>query len=126
MKKEFLAFLLLGAIVILSVWNLRHLDRLTAPLLALTEEDFLAAQAGNKAEAAEKARLAEETWLDAGAYTHIFLRHPEVDAATDAFCSFRGAIAGDDPGEVFGAYLSLRMRLSGLREMDQLRLGCVF
>ncbi|MBR4703869.1 MAG: DUF4363 family protein [Oscillospiraceae bacterium] len=126
MKKEVLAIILLGAIGILSVWNLRHLDRLTAPLLALTEEAFLAAQAGNKAEAAEKALLAEEAWLDAGAYTHVFLRHPEVDAATDAFCSFRGAIVGGDPGEIYGAYLSLRMRISGIREMEQLRLGCIF
>ncbi len=126
MKKEALALLLLGAIGILSVWNCRHLDRLMAPLLALTEEAYLEAQAGNNAEAADAARRAEEIWLNDGSYTHIFLRHPEVDGITDAFCSFRGAIAGGDPGEVFSAYLSLQTRLRGIREMEQLRLGSVF
>ena len=126
MRKEALALLLLGTIGILSLWNLRHLDRLTAPLLKLTDEAFLETQAGNIVEAAEKARLAEEAWLGAGVYTHIFLRHPEVDGVTDAFCAFRGAIAGCDPGTVFGAYLSLRTRLSGIREMEQLRLGSIF
>ncbi len=126
MKKEALAVLLLGSIALLSIWNLRHLDRLTDPLLLLAEEAYLQAEAGNDTEAAEAARQAEAAWLEAGSYTHVFLRHPEVDAVTDAFCAFRGAIAGGDGGEVFGAYLSLKTHLSAIREMEQPRLGCIF
>ncbi len=126
MKKEHFAVLLLGAIVLLTPWNLRHLDRLTEPLLCLTEEAYAQAGSGQADLAAGTAQQAEELWLRANRYTHIFLRHPEVDAVSDAFCAFRGAIAGGDPGVLLGSYLSLRMRLSGLREMEQLRLGCIF
>ncbi len=126
MKKEGAALLLLGAIVLLSIWNLRAMDRLMEPLLSMTEEVFHLAEAGDLETAALLAEEAEDDWLRAGSYTHIFLRHPEIDAVTDAFCAFRGALAGEDPGEILGSYLSLRVHLSGIREMEQPRLGCVF
>lgn len=126
MKKELLALALLAAVVFLSIWDLRYLDRLTGPLLAMTEEACSLARAGKAAEAEETARRAQEAWLKAGPYTHVFLRHPEVDAVSDAFCAFRGAIAGGGPGELTGAYLSLQSRLRGIREMEQPRLGSIF
>ena len=119
MKKEWLALLLLGIILCGSIWNLRHLDRMTEELLAMTEGAYLRADPA----AAEEA---EGYWKRAGTYTSIFLRHAEADAVTDAFCAFRGAIAGGDAGELLGAYLILRAHLINIREIEQPRLGCIF
>lgn len=126
MKKEWFAIALLAVIFAGSFWNLRHLSELTEGLLQLTETSFRAADEEDWAIAASAAEAAEKRWTDADPYTHIFIRHPEIDAVTDAFCSYRGAVTGREPGELFGTYLSLCEHLRSLRGMEQLSFGSIF
>ena len=80
MKKELVALLLLLLILAGNIWNQRRLDRLTAGLDRLTEKAFASARDGRWQEAEEAAGQAAQEWTEAGNYTHIFIRHTDIDA----------------------------------------------
>lgn len=126
MKKELIAVLLLLIILAGNLWNQRRLDRLTGELTDYVEETYASAQEGDWAAAENAARSAEETWIGAHAYTHIFIRHTDVDTLTAAFCDYRGAISGRDDGDILAAYLRLKTGLHCLRDMETLSAGSIF
>lgn len=125
MKKELVALALLLLILLGNLWNQRRLEGLTAQLRSSVEDAYNAVEAQDWSKAAEDAQAAERDWLDAGAYTHIFIRHTDIDAVTAAFCGYRGAIAGQDKGNAFQAYLLLVALLDGLKGMERLSPGSI-
>ena len=126
MKKEIVAITLLVLILAGNLWNQHRLDELTAGLLSLTESAYTAAQARDWSEASQAAEASENRWLEADRYTHIFIRHTDIDALTEAFCDFRGAVAGQESGELLAAYLRLNALLTSLQGMEKLSIGSVF
>ena len=126
MKKEIVALTLLLLILAGNIWNQHRLDELTAGLLSLTESAYTAALARDWTEASLSAEASEKLWLDADRYTHIFIRHTDIDALTEAFCDFRGAVAGQETGELLASYLRLKALLTSLRGMEKLSIGSVF
>ena len=126
MKKEIVALVLLLFILAGNIWNQRRLDSLTAELHDLVEEAYASAQAGDRLRAEERAAEAQRQWLRAGRYTHIFIRHTDIDALTAGFCDYLAALAAGDEAEAFSAYLRLRTGLQSLREMEKLSVGSVF
>ena len=62
----------------------------------------------------------------AGNYTHIFIRHTDIDALTAAFCDYRGAIAGRETGEIYAVYLRLSTGIRSLQSMEKLSAGSIF
>ena len=126
MKKELVALLLLLLILAGNIWNQRRLDRLTAGLDCLTEEAFASARDGRWQEAEEAAGQAAQKWTEAGNYTHIFIRHTDIDALTAAFCDYRGAIAGRETGEIYAVYLRLNTGIRSLQSMEKLSAGSIF
>ena len=126
MRKEIVAFTLLILILAGNLWNQRRLDKLTAGLLSLTESAYSAAETRDWSEAARDAEAAEKRWLEEDRYTHIFIRHTDIDALTEAFCDFRGAVAGQESGELLASYLRLEALLTSLRGMEKLSIGSVF
>ncbi len=126
MKKELVALLLLLLILAGNIWNQRRLDRLTVGLDRLTEEAFASARDGRWQEAEEAAGQAAQIWTEAGNYTHIFIRHTDIDALTAAFCDYRGAIAGRENGEIYAVYLRLSTGIRSLQSMEKLSAGSIF
>lgn len=126
MKKELVALLLLLLILAGNIWNQRRLDRLTARLDRLTEKAFASARDGRWQEAEEAAGQAAQEWTEAGNYTHIFIRHTDIDALTAAFCDYRGAIAGRETGEIYAVYLRLSTGIRSLQSMEKLSAGSIF
>ena len=126
MKKELVALLLLILILAGNIWNQRRLDRLTAGLDRLTEKAFASARDGRWQEAEEAAGQAAQEWTEAGNYTHIFIRHTDIDALTAAFCDYRGAIAGRETGEIYAVYLRLNTGIRSLQSMEKLSAGSIF
>lgn len=126
MKKELVALLLLLIILSGNIWNQRKLDRLASGLDRLTEEAFASAREGRWQEAAKAAGQAAQEWADAGDYTHIFIRHTDIDALTAAFCDYRGAIAGRETGEIYAVYLRLSTGIRSLQSMEKLSAGSIF
>ncbi len=126
MKKELVALLLLLLILAGNLWNQRQLRSLTDGLETLVEEAAASAGRQNWPSSEAAAREAESLWLGADRYTHIFIRHTDIDALTGAFCEYRGAVAGRDPGDILASYLRLKTLISSLRGMERLSLGSVF
>ena len=126
MKKEIVAIVLLLLILAGNIWNRKRLDKLIDDLNVLTEEAYSSAQSADWRGAEAAARNAEETWTGAHAYTHIFIRHTDVDTLTSSLCEYRGAIFGRDDGDILASYLCLKAGLSCLRDMETLSAGSVF
>ena len=126
MKKELVALVLLTLIALGNIWNQRRLDSLIADLSALTEEAYAASRAQDWPGAERSARNAEEPWSAENRYTHIFIRHTDIDTLTEAFCDYRGALAGGDRGDILACYLRLNAGLGSLRSMETLSAGSIF
>ena len=126
MKKAIFALGLLLGLTLLSLWNLRHLERLTDELTHgivtvrqhCREENFDAA--------GDALDTALERWLSSDGYTHVFIRHSEIDAASDIFYDLRGDIlAGDSEGAEADAE-KLLYHLQSIRSMEQVSIKSVF
>ena len=126
MKKEIVAIALLLAILAGNIWNQRRLDRLTSELHDLAYEAYAAAREADWDAAEDAARAAEGRWKSANAYTHIFIRHTDVDTLTACFCDLLGAIDGRDEGDILASYLRLDAGLRCLRDMETLSTGSIF
>ena len=67
-----------------------------------------------------------DQWRDAKPYTHIFLRHAELDAVSDAFYDVFIHLGVGDIDAAEGAYDRLEEHLRSIDDMEQISLGAVF
>ena len=125
MKKEWLAVALLLSVTLGAVLNLHYLKSFTEELDDRVEEAVSQAEAGNWAAAEALTLDAVRDWTSMDKYTHVFIRHGEIDAVTDGFCSLLGTLRSQDPGSLFAAQLALRNRLAELYEMERLTPGSI-
>ena len=99
MKKAIIAAILLLALFLGSLWNIRYLDELTSSLIEKAETAKTLSHTGDRIGAEKALRSSAEAWLDADGYTHIFIRHAEVDAATDAYFEALDALRNADDAD---------------------------
>lgn len=125
MKKEWVALVLMISILAGNLWNLHHMDTLSASLIRLTEEAYSAAVAEDWPSAAAAAENARLLWSSEEYYTHVFIRHPEIDSLTDEFCDLQGAVESRDSGEILGAYLSVSSRIVSILKMERPSVGSI-
>lgn len=126
MKKEAAAVALLLVIFSAAIWNNRHLKGLTESLSGQAAVLYDAVERGSWAEADAAAAALTERWEDAEKYTHVFIRHGEIDAVTNTVCTLRAAVRARDTQAVWASSLQLRTTLSGIRKTERLRLGSIF
>lgn len=126
MRRELAAGTLLLCLIAASLLNLRHLHGLTDELCSLVEASQSACEAGSFKKAEVLLRSAMDSWESAEGYTHIFVRHSEIDSATDAFCELLGDVSARDPAAAAGSYEKLLSHLRGLYTMERLTPGSVF
>ena len=65
-------------------------------------------------------------WLGADGYTHIFIRHSEIDSTTDAFFELMSDVRSGDAQSASGAYEKLAAHLDSLYTMERVTLGSIF
>lgn len=126
MKKGVFALLALALLFSLSLWNIRHLDRLTADMESDIDQSRTYCESGNFSAAEASLRSALQTWTDAEGYTHVFIRHAEVDAASDAFFEALTALRCRDEDETLGALDKLLYHLHSIDTMEHVTLKAVF
>ena len=85
MKKAVAAAILLALLFGAAAWNIAHIDSLTGSLTASADKALAYCRAEDYDAAEDALREAIERWYGAENYTHIMIRHAEVDSATDAF-----------------------------------------
>ena len=126
MKREIAAALLLAAMFGVSLWSIRRTDRLTDEVeqhLALSEK---ALRADDRAKAETELEAALRVWRAAEGYTHVFLRHAEVDSVSDAFFALQQGLCAGDGLELGAAYDLLRYHLGCIDTMEHISPGSVF
>ena len=117
-----LMLLLLGA----SAWNILYLDDLTGRLESQIDTSRTYWLAGDTEGAMDALDDALSDWHGAEGYTHIFIRHAEVDAVTDAFYNVMSALSGDDMVSAGSEYDRLKAHLQSIDSMEHVTIKSVF
>ena len=126
MSREVLASLLLLLRIVGAWWNIRAVDSLSGYMLSSLEESEQAADKGDWAAALKAMDDALERWLKADSYTHIFIRHSEIDSTADAFYELRELLLSGDLDSSGAAYGKLRYHFISIQEMEHPSLGSIF
>ena len=101
MKKEFFAFIALIALIIGAVVSTIHLQKIVNTMSqhilsakeAYLKEDYSLAE--------NELSFAKNIWLENDAYTHIFIRHSEIDATTDSYYTALSQLSQKDPSVIY-------------------------
>lgn len=126
MKKCILAAVLLAALIALSVWNIRYLDAFTGELNAGVELARRQWRDDNFPAAAETLRGTIDLWRSRDGYTHILIRHSEIDATSDVFYELLASVLEEDAAEAEAHSEMLFYHLSSILEMERVTLKSVF
>ena len=125
MKREAVAAVLFSALILLSFWNLRKIDKLTNEMTRLLEASEASAQSGELDDALGYAEKALEVWLSAEGHTHIFIRHSEIDGTSDAFYELLSAIKDSDGDALSPAYGKLLYHIDSISGMEHVSIGSI-
>lgn len=126
MSRELLAFLLILLLIAGSWWNIAAVDSLSEDMLSALEESEQAADIGDRDKALDALDRALERWLRSDSYTHIFIRHSEIDSTADAFYELREVLLSGELEGSAAAYGKLRYHIISIQEMEHPRIGSIF
>ena len=118
MKKEWCAAGMVLCLIIGSIWNICHLEALAARMTEHIRGAETAAESGQIPLAEQELRLALEIWLDADGYTHVLIRHAEIDATSDAFYEALSALSEGDPKAFPAACEKLQYHIDSIVSME--------
>ena len=123
MSRESLAALLILLLILGAWWNIGAVDSLSRDMLSALEESEQAADRGDCYGALRAMDKALDRWLNADSYTHIFIRHSEIDSTADAFYELRELLLSGDLDSCDAAYGKLRYHIISIQEMEHPSLG---
>ncbi len=126
MKKEIISALLLLLMFSGVLVNIRINERIVSSLINEVDMSYENLKNGNKDKAMQQLDTAIEHWLNLDGYTHIFIRHSEINSTTGAFYGFRSDVGSGDADAANGSYGLLKETLLSLMTMEQISLGSVF
>ena len=125
MKLEIAAIILLCAMLLLSIYNVKYIDDLAGELLALVDEAETLAVRGENELAAKNINQAAGVWAEKDFYTHITMRHSEIDMCTDMFHQLIGQLLEEGAGQCAGGFSQLRARLENIADIERVSLRSV-
>ena len=124
MKREIIASALLILIFVGTVININVNDRMLLSLEDEVKSAYESAVNGDFDNAQMQLKSASEHWLSLDGYTHVFIRHSEIDALTDAFFEFEASLC-EDVSSYKGDYDKLMAHLESIRTMEHLSFGSI-
>lgn len=125
MARELAAGLLLLLLIAGAWWNIHAVDSLTGDILAGLDTSQAAEEQGDLPGAQAALDKAMNRWLEADSYTHIFIRHAEIDATADAFYELQSQLLSGE-GDSRAAYDKLRYHLDSIQRMEHPSFGSIF
>ena len=126
MNREIAAYTLLLLLFLGSLFNIHMMDEKIGSLRDEVKSSYESAQSGDFEKAEATLRSASERWLGMDEYTHIFIRHTEIDSATDAFFDMLSDISSKDAESAAGSYKKLDAHLKSLITIEHLSFGSIF
>lgn len=124
MKRELAAGVLLLLLMAGAWWNIRAVDTLTGDILAGLDISQAAEEQGDHLTAQAALDKALNRWLEADSYTHIFIRHAEIDSTADAFYELQAQLLAGE-GDSSAAFDKLRYHLDSIQRMEHPSLGSI-
>lgn len=126
MKKEICAIMTLIILCLGAIANVIHLnslmdqitDHINYSLKYCSLEDYQAAHT--------ETTKAMSAWKNAENYTHVFIRHTEIDKMNDTFWDILSAIKNKERYESEYQLLKLQHHANTIKSMEQLSLGSIF
>lgn len=97
MKKELIAAVLLAVIFAGVMLNIRASERIVSSLMSEVDAAYAQLKGGDNESAVKTIDRAIERWLMLDGYTHIFIRHSEINSTTEAFSSLNPTSALEMP-----------------------------
>ena len=92
MKKEIFAIITILLLIVASLINIFHLNSLIDSMSTHINAAIFASNVGDMSIAESELNNALKIWLNSNKYTHVFIRHTEIDAITDAYFDALAAI----------------------------------
>lgn len=126
MKKEIFAAGLLIAMFAGALYNIHFLRGFIGELTDTLYESRAACESGDFDGAEEHLRAAIDTWNSKEGYTHIFIRHAEIDSTSDAFYELLSDVSSKDASSAVGAYEKVLSHLLSIYTMERITLGSIF
>ena len=125
MRKELAALAILAILFTGSVINIRYMDDLSESLITEVEYARSLAGAGDYDRSEAIIKDAINCWNVHDGYTHIFIRHPEIDSATDAFYELYDSVSEHDVSRAQGAFEKVEAHLSSIASMEHITVGSI-
>ncbi|MGN1003169.1 MAG: DUF4363 family protein [Oscillospiraceae bacterium] len=126
MRRMYAGALILAILLAASLFNVAYLDGKVAELEAMVDEAAAKAEGGDFDAASRSLQRAIDTWNGMEGYTHIFIRHSEIDGATDAFYEYLSDLCAGDGGSARGSCQKLRAHLESIASMEHVTIGSIF
>ena len=126
MRKELAAAIILALLLTGVMVNIRVASNIILSLKEDVTAAYQSAEKGDFDRAKPQLDAAVEHWMSLDGYTHIFIRHSEINSTTEAYFQLKSDIYAEDMGAVEGSYGLLMATLDSLMTMEQLRLGSIF
>jgi len=126
MKKAIFSVSLLLIMLIAAFINIRCLNTLTHEMKSVVAESVEAAEASDWENAEAAAKRAENAWNAKDGYTHVVLRHNEIDTVSDALYDFISCINEHDAKTSAAAAEKVIYHLDSIYRMEQIRFGSIF
>lgn len=126
MRRMYAGALILTLLLTASLFNVAYLDGKIAELKTMVQTAAVRTESGEYEAAVESLSRAIAAWEEMEGYTHIFIRHSEIDGATDAFYEYLGDLCAGDAGSAAGSYEKLCAHLESIASMEHVTIGSVF
>lgn len=126
MKREICAAVLLLLLIAAAALNTLHIDRLTDLVETSLTRAENAAEQGDFETALVMLENALSVWQGDRDYTDVFLRHPDLDAASDAFYELEELLRQKDADALPAVFKKLRYHLESIDYMEHLSVGTIF
>lgn len=102
------------------------MDKTLSALESKAEEAYGYAVLGDTEKAKELLSSACSDWLKLDGYTHVFLKHTEIDTTTDAFFEMLSDISEGNTKAASGSLRKLKAHLDSLISAEQICFGSIF
>ena len=126
MKKELCAILTILLLIAGSVANLIHLNQTTEQISNHIRYGNLYCSLDDYSAANKEMSKALEIWSTEEYYTHVFIRHCEIDTICDLFYDALSSINNHEKYESQILLKKLQHRIDTLVKMEKISLGSIF
>ena len=126
MKKEIAAAIVLIALFAGVMLNIKVSGNIILSLEDDVTAAYESARNGDFDRAKPQLDAAIEHWMSLDGYTHIFMRHSEINSTTEAYFQLKSDIYAEDIGAAEGSYSLLMADLDSLMTMEQISFGSIF